>query len=221
MVVKPELQGVGLTSQRVRDRLVERLKNKGIHDIRVLEALRNLPRHIFVDEGLASRAYEDDALPIGLGQTISQPFVVALMTQSLLECAPKKVLEIGTGSGYQAALLSLLVEQVYTVERIEELLRRARRCFRKLNLQNIRSKHDDGRMGWPEEGPYDAIIVTAAGLDVDPRLLAQLKEGGVLIAPVGAQNATQQLVRVKKTAEGFEREVMEKVSFVPLLGGLS
>jgi protein-L-isoaspartate(D-aspartate) O-methyltransferase len=156
-----------MTSQRARDRLIERLVAEGIADRRVLDVLRQLPRHLFVDEALATRAYEDTALPIGQGQTISQPHIVARMTELLLEHGrPQRVLEIGTGSGYQCAVLASLVEQVYTVERIEELLRNARRRFRKLGLANIRSRHDDGRLGWPDQAPFDAIIVTAAGADL-------------------------------------------------------
>ena len=160
----PGANGQGMTSQRARDRLVERLRSEGgIKDERVLTALRTVPRHLFIDEALASRAYEDTALPIGNGQTISQPWVVARMTEALIEHgAPKRVLEIGTGSGYQAAVLATLGLEVYTVERIEELLRVARRRFRNLGL-NLRTKHDDGRLGWPEHAPFDAILVTAAG----------------------------------------------------------
>ncbi len=215
----PEQRGVGMTSQRARDRLVERLKAEGINDRRVLEVMRELPRHLFIDEALATRAYEDTALPIGQGQTISQPWVVARMTEALLEYGtPRHVLEIGTGSGYQAAVLAALVEQVYTVERIEELLRNARRRFRKLGLGNIRSRHDDGRLGWLEEAPFDAIVLTAAGDDLDPRLLAQLAPDGVLVAPVGPAGH-QQLLRVRAGKDGWEREVLGQVAFVPLLGG--
>jgi protein-L-isoaspartate(D-aspartate) O-methyltransferase len=216
----PEANGLGMTSQRARDRLVERLRGEGgIKDERVLAALRTLPRHLFIDEALASRAYEDTALPIGNGQTISQPWVVARMTESLIEHGlPKRVLEIGTGSGYQAAVLATLGMEVFTVERIEELLRVARRRFRNLGL-NLRTKHDDGRMGWPEHAPFDAIIVTAAGPALDAALLDQLAEGGTLIAPVGA-SGSQNLIRLRKTAEGTVRDDLGKVAFVPLLGGI-
>src|SRR6188768_109955 len=193
----PEARGLGMTSQRARDRLIERLVEEGIRDRRVLDVMRQLPRHLFIDEALASRAYEDTALPIGQGQTISQPWVVARMTEALIETKlPRRVLEIGTGSGYQCAVLAQLVEQVYTVERIDELLRNARRRFRKISLANIRSRHDDGRLGWPDEAPFDAIIVTAAGADLEDALLAQLAPHGVLIAPVGP-SGRQQLVRVR------------------------
>jgi protein-L-isoaspartate(D-aspartate) O-methyltransferase len=216
---KPEAQGQGMTSQRARDRLVERLRAEGgIRDERVLAAMRSLPRHLFIDEALASRAYEDTALPIGNGQTISQPWVVARMTEALIEHgAPRKVLEIGTGSGYQAALLATLGLEVYSVERIEELLRNARRRFRNLGL-NLRTKHDDGRLGWPEHAPFDAIIVTAAGTMLDTALLDQLAEGGTLVAPVG-DASTQNLIRLRKTGDGVLREDLGKVVFVPLVPG--
>jgi protein-L-isoaspartate(D-aspartate) O-methyltransferase len=216
----PEARGLGMTSQRARDRLIERLQADGIRDRRVLDVMRQLPRHLFVEEALATRAYEDTALPIGQGQTISQPWVVARMSEALLEFgAPRRVLEIGTGSGYQAAVLAGLVEQVYTVERIEELLRNARRRFRKLGIANVRSKHDDGRLGWPEEAPFDAIVLTAAGVELENALLDQLAPEGVLVAPVGAAGR-QQLVRVRPDGEARLREVLCKVSFVPLLGGV-
>jgi protein-L-isoaspartate(D-aspartate) O-methyltransferase len=216
----PEARGLGMTSQRARDRLIERLRAHGIADAAVLEAIRTVPRHLFIDEALASRAYEDTALPIGQGQTISQPFVVARMTELLLAGRrPSRVLEIGTGSGYQAAILATLVDQVFTVERIDELLRLARRRFRKLGLGNIRSRHDDGRLGWPEEAPFDAIVVTAAGPEVEPALLAQLAPGGVLVAPVGLPGA-QRLLRITRGADGLVEEVFDSVTFVPLLGGV-
>jgi len=216
----PEARGLGMTSQRARDRLIERLQADGIRDRRVLDVMRQLPRHLFVEEALATRAYEDSALPIGQGQTISQPWVVARMSEALLEFgAPRRVLEIGTGSGYQAAVLAGLVEQVYTVERIEELLRNARRRFRKLGIANVRSKHDDGRLGWPEEAPFDAIVLTAAGVELENALLDQLAPEGVLVAPVGAAGR-QQLIRVRPDGEARLREVLCKVSFVPLLGGV-
>jgi protein-L-isoaspartate(D-aspartate) O-methyltransferase len=217
----PEARGLGMTSQRARDRLIERLQAEGIRDRRVLDTLRQLPRHLFIDEALASRAYEDTALPIGQGQTISQPYVVARMTEVLIENSlPRRVLEVGTGSGYQCAVLASLVEQVFTVERIDELLRNARRRFRKLGLDNIRSRHDDGRLGWPDQAPFDAIIVTAAGTDLENALLDQLAPGGVLVAPVGPPGR-QELLRVQSTETGWQRETLAAVSFVPLLGGLA
>ncbi len=217
----PEARGLGMTSQRARDRLIERLKAEGIVDHRVLDVLRRLPRHLFVEEALASRAYEDTALPIGLSQTISQPYVVARMTEALIEGRlPAKVLEIGTGSGYQAAVLAALVAQVYTVERIEELLRNARRRFRKLGIENIRSRHDDGRIGWAEHAPYDAIMLTAAGETLDPALFEQLAPDGVLVAPVGPAGQ-QRLLRYRRGANGWTSESLGAVSFVPLLGGVT
>ena len=216
----PETRGLGMTSQRARDRLVERLKTEGIADRRVLDVIGRLPRHLFVEEALASRAYEDTALPIGLSQTISQPWVVARMTEALIEQKlPDKVLEIGTGSGYQAAVLAALVKNVYTIERIEELLRNARRRFRKLGIENIRSRHDDGRLGWPEHAPYDAIILTAAGEAVDDELFAQLAPDGVLVAPVGPPG-NQRLLRYRHGEKGMVCDSLGAVSFVPLLGGI-
>ena len=216
----PSSRGLGMTSQRARDRLVDRLVAEGIRDRRVLDVMRQLPRHLFIDEALASRAYEDTALPIGQGQTISQPWVVARMTEALIETKlPRRVLEIGTGSGYQCAVLAALVEQVYTVERIDELLRNARRRFRKLGISNVRSRHADGRLGWPEEAPFDAIILTAAGVELDAALLEQLAPDGCLVAPVGPAGR-QTLLRVRRGEDGWLRESLGAVSFVPLLGGV-
>jgi protein-L-isoaspartate(D-aspartate) O-methyltransferase len=216
-----EARGLGMTSQRARDRLIERLQADGIRDPRVLEVLRSVPRHLFIEEALATRAYEDTALPIGLGQTISQPWVVARMTEALIENgSPKRVLEVGTGSGYQAAVLAALVEQVFSVERIEELLRQARRRFRKLGLTQIRTRHADGKLGWPEEAPFDAIVLTAAGAQIEPALLDQLSPAGVLVAPVGPPGA-QTLLRIRPGENGRISETLGMVSFVPLLGGLS
>jgi len=213
-------QGTGMTSQRARDRLVERLKAQGISDPRVLEVIGRVPRHLFVDEALASRAYEDTALPIGLGQTISQPYVVALMTATLLrDRVPAKVLEIGTGSGYQAAVLAQLVGEVHTVERIDELLRQARKRFRQLGYKNIRSKHDDGNIGWREHAPFDALIVTAAREALDPALLDQVAVGGIAVAPLGPAGQ-QTLIRMVRGTDGWSRENLGAVSFVPLVRGV-
>lgn len=213
-------QGLGMTSQRARDRLIERLVAEGIRDRRVLDVMRQLPRHLFIDEALASRAYEDTALPIGQGQTISQPYVVARMTEALIEAKmPLRVLEIGTGSGYQCAVLAKLVEQVFTVERIDELLRNARRRLRKIAIENVRSRHADGRLGWPDEAPFDAIILTAAGTQLEDALLGQLAPDGCLIAPVGPPGR-QTLLRVRADDTGWLRESLGAVSFVPLLGGI-
>jgi protein-L-isoaspartate(D-aspartate) O-methyltransferase len=214
-------KGEGMTSQRARDRLAESLKESGIVDPRVIEVIRNVPRHHFIDQALHPRAYENTALPIGHGQTISQPWVVARMTEALLEFGvPQKVLEIGTGSGYQAVVLSALVGQVFTVERIEELLRQARRRFRQLGLTNIRSRHDDGKLGWPDEAPFDAIILTAAGDAIPSQVLDQLSPTGVLVAPVGSPSR-QTLLRIRGDGQGdYIQEELGAVSFVPLLGGI-
>jgi protein-L-isoaspartate(D-aspartate) O-methyltransferase len=221
MHLHPQAIGVGMTSQRVRDRLIERLRDNGIADERVLNAIRTVPRHLFVDEALATRAYEDTALPIGHGQTISQPWVVAKMTEALFAggAQPRKALEIGTGSGYQAAILAALGIEVHTVERIGELLRIARKRFRTLGL-NVRSKHDDGRIGWPENGPFDASVVTAAAPALVDALSEQLAPGGTLVAPVGA-GATQSLLCLRKDADGaIAQSTLAPVVFVPLLSGL-
>lgn len=217
--LQPEAIGIGMTSQRVRDRLVERLRESGIRDEAVLNAVRTVPRHLFIDEALASRAYEDTALPIGHGQTISQPWVVARMTETVLEAAPKKVLEVGTGSGYQAAILAALGLEVYTVERIGDLLRQARKRLRQLGM-NVRSKHDDGRIGWAEHGPYDAIVVTAAAPALVDALVEQLAPGGCLVAPVGGPSS-QSLVRLRRDADGsIGQDILAPVTFVPLLSGM-
>ena len=220
--LQPEAVGLGMTSQRVRDRLIERLRSNGIHDERVLNAIRTVPRHLFMDEALATRAYEDTALPIGHGQTISQPWVVAKMTEALFAdgAHPKKVLEVGTGSGYQGAILAALGLEVYTVERIGELLRTARKRFRTLGL-NVRSKHDDGRIGWPECAPFDAIVVTAAAPALVEALTAQLAPGGTLVAPVGGGTG-QSLLRLRKDADGaVTQDNLGAVVFVPLLSGMT
>jgi len=213
-------QGIGMTSQRTRDRLVDRLREKGIQNLNVLEVMRSTPRHIFVDEAMATRAYEDTALPIGQGQTISQPYIVARMTEALLEAGPlEKVMEIGTGSGYQTAILSRLVKRVYSVERIEALQQQARLRFQELGLRNIRLKYSDGNWGWQDYAPYDGIIVTAAPSQVPKPLFDQLKVGGRLVIPVGEQQGEQQLLVVTRTEEGFDSKHLDLVSFVPLLGG--
>jgi protein-L-isoaspartate(D-aspartate) O-methyltransferase len=219
--IRPAAQGIGMTSQGTRDRLVERLRNHGIGDERVLKAVATTPRHEFVDEALSSRAYEDTALPIGLGQTISQPWVVAKMTEALLDGGtPEKLLEIGTGSGYQAAILALLVRQVFTVERIEELLKLARRRFHKLGLHNIYTRHADGHLGWPSQAPFDGIIITAAANHVPADLIDQLRLGGVLVAPV-ERGGMQRLLALRRTEDGVEERDLGGVIFVPLLTGLS
>ncbi|MFQ5487899.1 MAG: protein-L-isoaspartate(D-aspartate) O-methyltransferase [Gammaproteobacteria bacterium] len=213
------LQGIGMTSQRTRNRLIERLDREGIQSHAVLEAMRETPRHIFVDEALASRAYEDSALPIGHGQTISQPYIVARMTEALLRDGPlQRVLEIGTGSGYQAAVLARLVDEVYTVERVDALQRKARSRFRELGLRNIRLKHCDGKLGWSGYAPFDGIMATAAPTEIPLALLEQLAMGGRLVIPVGRQGA-QRLILITRTPEAYQQEVLEAVSFVPLVAG--
>ena len=216
---QPAVRGQGMTSQRARDRMIERLRAEGgISDERVLTAMRTVPRHQFMDEALASRAYEDTALPIGNGQTISQPWVVARMTAALIENGiPQRVLEVGTGSGYQASVLATLGLETYSVERIDELLRVARRRFRSLGL-NVRTRHDDGRAGWPEYAPFDGIIVTAGAAALEDRLFDQLPEGGTLVAPIGAANG-QRLLRIRRIEGALVQEDLGAVVFVPLLPG--
>jgi protein-L-isoaspartate(D-aspartate) O-methyltransferase len=214
-------RGIGMTSQGTRDRLVKRLRENGIRDERVLTAIATVPRHEFVDEALSSRSYEDTALPIGLGQTISQPWVVARMTEAVLDGgSPEKVLEVGTGSGYQAAILSRLVAQVFTVERIEELLKLARRRFHKLGLNNIFTRHADGHIGWQSQAPFDGIVVTAAAIGIPPELVTQLKVGGVMVAPIEL-GGMQRLLAIRRTEDGFEEEDLGGVIFVPMLSGLA
>lgn len=219
MNLDARLQGIGMTSQRTRERLIARLKAEGIRDQAVLGAMLNVPRHIFVEEALASRAYENTALPIGQGQTISQPYIVARMTEALLEKGPlHKVLEVGTGSGYQTVVLAQLVTQVHTVERIDALLQQARLRFRELRLNNIYCRHSDGTLGLPEQAPFDGILVTAAPEGIPLALVRQLDIGGVMVLPVGDRRQ-QVLLRVTRTEDGYDKEFLEEVIFVPLLGG--
>ena len=217
-----ELRGIGMTSQRTRDRLVARLREAGIQDERVLEVMGDTPRHIFVDEALSSRAYEDTSLPIGFGQTISQPYIVAHMTEVLLkDFTPRRVLEVGTGSGYQTSVLAQLIPEVYTVERIAGLQEQARqRLARQLRLSNIRYKHSDGNWGWKQYAPYDGILVTAAPEEVPQVLFNQLAEGGRLVIPSGP-NGQQQLRVCTRDGESMTESVLGTVSFVPLLTGES
>jgi protein-L-isoaspartate(D-aspartate) O-methyltransferase len=216
----PRLNGIGMTSARTRERLVQRLQDQGIKDQRVLDRIRNVPRHLFMDEALATRAYEDTALPIGFGQTISQPYVVARMTEALLAAGPTpKVLEIGTGCGYQTAILAPLVEEIYTIERISSLLGKARRTLRELRIRNVHCRHEDGNVGWPARAPYDGILLTAAPHAVPPVLFEQLIVGGRLIAPVGPEGR-QELIRYTKGENRIRQELLGAVSFVPLLSGL-
>lgn len=214
------IRGIGMTSERTRMRLVQRLQESGIHNPMVLATVSATPRHIFVDEAIAHRAYEDTALPIGRGQTISQPFIVARMTEIMLDAGPiQKVLEIGTGCGYQTAVLSQLVEQVYTVERIGALQEQAVERLKSIGVENVQYKHGDGFQGWKEHGPFDAIIVTAAPIAVPQALFDQLAEGGRLIIPVGTNNGPQDLMLVEKRNGQKQVAVMDKVKFVPLQPG--
>ena len=208
-----------MTSARTRDRLVQRLREQGIRNPEVLERVRTVPRHIFVDEALASRAYEDTALPIGFGQTISQPYIVARMTEALLEGGPlRNVLEIGTGCGYQTAVLSALVVKLYTIERVEPLLRRAKERAKELGLKNLRFRHGDGSLGWPAYAPFDGILVAAAPLRVPEALLEQLAIGGRLIMPIGPEGR-QELTRFIRREHKIDRQTLGPVAFVPLVGG--
>ena len=218
-----DLEGVGMTSQRTRERLIQRLKDKGIKDQKVLNVMRVTPRHIFLDEALSHRAYEDTALPIAYGQTISQPYIVALMTQLLLSRgALGKVLEVGTGSGYQAAILAQLVDQVYTVERINPLLVKAKERFRYLKFRNIVCSHSDGGVGWAEHAPYDGIISTAAPEGVPEELLYQLAPNGCLVIPVGSEsNQELRLITRIGDSQNYDEDVVEQVRFVPLLSGVT
>jgi protein-L-isoaspartate(D-aspartate) O-methyltransferase len=218
-VADVRLAGIGMTSARTRDRLVQRLREQGIRSPEVLDRIRNVPRHIFVDEALSSRAYEDTALPIGHGQTISQPYIVARMTEALLEGGPLfNVLEVGTGCGYQTAVLAPLVDKLYSIERIEPLLKRAKERIRELGIKNVRFRHGDGYRGWPTHAPYDGMLVAAAPLRVPDALLEQLKVGGRLIVPVGPEGA-QELVRFTRREQKIERQNLGPVAFVPLLEG--
>lgn len=216
---KPNLNGIGMTSQRTRERLLGRLIDQGIQSMEVLDVIRSTPRHIFLDEALSHRAYEDVALPIGYNQTISQPYVVARMTEALIKSGSiEKVLEIGTGCGYQTAVMAQLAKSVHTVERIKPLLDRAKKNLKLLKLRNIEFKHTDGSSGWQQHGPFDAIITTAAPQQIPQKLLQQLAEGGRLVIPVGGEGA-QELQLISKHGDEFHTEVLEEVRFVPLLVG--
>ena len=214
------LSGIGMTSQRTRLRMIERLREQGIVDEAVLNVMNEIPRHIFVEEALASRAYEDFALPLGFGQTISQPYVVARMTELLTAGRPLgKVLEIGTGCGYQTAILAKLATEVYSVERLLPVLAKARKNLRELRITNIRLKHADGHMGIPEAAPFDAILVTAAATHVPDALKAQLAVGGRMVVPMGARE--QHLCVIERSARGYTQSKLDAVKFVPMLSGLS
>ena len=213
--------GIGMTSQRTRARMVKRLREQGVRDPRVLEAMAAVPRHLFVEEALASRAYEDSALPIGFGQTISQPYVVARMIELLIqERQPEKVLEIGTGCGYQAAVLARLAAEVYSIERIRELHERARANLRELRLKNLRLAHGDGAAGLEKAAPFDSIIVAAAAPEVPRALLRQLARGGRMILPLrGAGADAQRLVLIERGGLGYSETALDPVRFVPLQAG--
>ena len=213
-------QGIGMTSQRTRERLIQRLMDQGITRFEVLEAIRSVPRHLFVDEALAHRSYEDTALPIGYGQTLSQPYVVARMSElALAQGRPKKVLELGSGSGYQTAILASLVDEICAIERIKPLLERARKQLRALRVRNVRLRHGDGLDGWASEAPFDLILGAAAPEHLPTQLLEQLAPGGRLILPVGGER--QQLMMVTATPEGYVEEVIEEVTFVPMVRGVT
>ncbi|HTT07396.1 MAG TPA: protein-L-isoaspartate(D-aspartate) O-methyltransferase [Gammaproteobacteria bacterium] len=215
-----DARGIGMTSQRARDRLIAQLREMGIHSARVLDIIRTTPRHLFIDEALASRAYENIPLPIGHGQTISQPYIVARMTEALLDGGPlRKVLEIGAGCGYQTAVLAQLAERVYAIERIGDLTDKLRERLMKLGYRNVRLRRGDGNAGWPLHAPYDAILVAAAPLGVPPALKEQLAPGGRLIIPVGA-SGNQQLMLITRTAQGYDERLLDWVSFVPMLEGV-
>lgn len=218
-MIDRELQGIGMTSRRTRERLAQRLRDQGIASEEVLNILIDTPRHIFIDEALSHRAYEDTALPIGYNQTISQPYIVARMTELLLEAGPlSRVLEVGTGSGYQTSILAQLVDQVFSVERIRPLQEKARKRLQRLKLHNVMLRHTDGGMGWPDKAPFDGILVTAAPREIPQELLEQLAIGGRLVIPVGDEH--QALKRVTRLSDTeFSTEVLESVRFVPLLGG--
>ena len=218
VVNRVDLKGIGMTSQRTRERLIQRLVDQGVTNTAVLDVIRTTPRHLFLDEAMAHRAYEDVALPIGFQQTLSQPYTVARMTELLLAAGPRsRVLEIGTGSGYQTAVLAQMVEEVYSVERIKPLQQKARQRMRQLKLRNVHMNHADGGMGWEERGPFDGILATAAPQRIPESLLQQLATDGRLVIPVGTES--QHLQVVTRTQEGFETEIVEAVNFVPLRPG--
>lgn len=219
-MITTNLAGIGMTSQRTRSRLVERLRDKGIIEESVLSVIEQTPRHIFVDEALSHRAYEDNSLPIGMGQTISQPYIVARMTELLVMSGPMNdVLEIGTGCGYQTSILAGVSRRVYTIERIKPLQKQAVERFKALNLHNVTHKHGDGFLGWEEQAPFDAIIVTASPDQIPQPLIDQLAIGGRMVTPVTLSNGDQELYLIEKDEEGISSMKIEDVKFVPLLGG--
>ncbi|SFR40963.1 protein-L-isoaspartate(D-aspartate) O-methyltransferase [Marinobacter daqiaonensis] len=212
------IDGIGMTSRRTRMRLIQRLREAGISDERVLGAMEQVPRHIFLDEALSHRAYEDTSLPIGHSQTLSQPYIVARMTEVMMSASPKRVLELGTGSGYQTTILANLCEEVFSVERIKPLQDKARERMHLLRLRNVMLRLADGPMGWPDRAPFDGIMVTAAPRTLPEELLGQLSDGGVMVAPVGEEQ--QMLVKVTRQGSRFHTENIEPVRFVPLLAGV-
>lgn len=218
-----ELEGVGMTSQRTRDRLIQRLIDKGVSDRAVLDVMANTPRHLFLEEALAHRAYEDSSLPIGHGQTISQPYIVARMTETLLAAGGtlSRVLEIGTGCGYQTAVLAQLVERVFSVERIQPLQQQARERLRRLQIRNVEFRHADGGLGWPEDAQFDGILSAAAPREIPQRLFKQLAPNGVLVIPVGADEQILTMVVRIGDSDDFKTQKLEPVRFVPLLSGVT
>jgi protein-L-isoaspartate(D-aspartate) O-methyltransferase len=214
--------GIGMTSQRTRERLIATLEREGIENSAVLAAIRDVPRHLFVDEALASRAYENTVLPLGHGQTISQPYIVALMTQALIAGKNPplaKVLEIGSGSGYQTAILAPFARHIYSVERVGALLRRSQQILRELRIHNVSMRHADGLNGWASQAPFQGILVAAAPEQVPQRLLDQLDEGGRLLIPAGAAG-NQELISITRHGSEFVEEILTAVSFVPLVAGM-
>ena len=219
MTIEPLARGIGMTSQRTRDRLVERLKSQGIKNQDVLEAMRTVPRHLFMDEALASRAYEDTALPIGNNQTISQPYIVARMSAAILAAKGRtRVMEIGTGSGYQTAILARLFKKVYSIERIRSLYEQTAHLLQEIQVPNLSLRCADGYLGLPHVAPFDAIIITAAPPEVPEKLLEQIAPGGCMVVPVG-NSGSQKLLRLTRQGDRLVEEVLDLVSFVPMLKG--
>ena len=216
-----KFSGIGMTSASSREKLVSMLKSEGIKNSDVLRSMRSIPRHIFVDEAIASKAYDNTALPIGKSQTISHPLIVAKMTEIIMKYKPKRVLEIGTGSGYQASVLSLLVDKVYTIERIEYLHKKSKKIFQKIGFKNIYTKYADGNIGWTQKSPFDAIIVTAGAINIPDALMNQLSNNnGILVSPV-ENSGKQYLKSITKNNDHYKEEIHGIVKFVPLLSGIS
>ena len=216
-----EHRGIGMTSERTRTRLVNQLRDMGIRNEQVLEQIRTIPRQLFIDEGLASRAYENTALPIGFGQTISQPYIVARMTEIILDGPHSKILEIGAGCGYQSVMLAHFADQVFAVERISALANKLRTRIQELRIPKVLVKYGDGMLGWPENAPFDAILGAAAPETIPEELLEQLKVGGRLIMPVGTEGQQKLVLITREGEEDFSEVVLDPVSFVPMLKGVS